>query len=615
MILNNCRIDASNGIRFFDQDILIDDFIYNDYAELELTISYNTPGFGIVLFNNTTSLLSTENEAFLFRIGYREASIEYKTGYLNRTMISIPTTIYPGIHNDNMKVKFRKYRRNIYLDIDNNSAFDTRLFKLPKDISKFCLGIYSNAGNVIKYIQSNSKIPDYWSINMFNTIGGRIKFFNDGFEVSECNEKAEIEQMKITLPAGKYYLHYKLSDNNDIKCYAFISNDATIKDSQKNILDYTDNSITLEKQNNVNIKFVGTYGTVSNIILNQDPDSNYVYTTDDNKDVPSSNIIINKENISKVEWSAMVTSFGTKDEVYLIKDGTYVLRAYSGSSGSFELNKIYKYTYNLETREFEISYNDMPELSITIDKDLIDDKHFSILKNVDAVLYYLTIYEKDGTVTNIITDNVKKISVPYSRKEPIIITDEYNEPLNISSSYRIYTTFDESDNIDYNQDKYVFTNVEREVYDVSQYNNYKTEFDISNNVNAVRVYGIMSETIDYDNIYRVINHVDDIGLCCNNNYKQIDSSELTISRLNNEIVINSDTSNYKYIVIDYLKDQSYCINPNFEKDTYDVEVSSTSKLKYYFAPNSSSVLSDYKIISFDNFENESYYLCIRNNEV
>ncbi len=612
MIQNNCRIDASNGIRFFDQDILIDDFVYNDYAEVELTIAYNTPGFGIVLFNNATSaLLSSDSETFLFRIGYREASIEYKTGYLNRTILSIPTTIYPGIHNDNIKVKFRKYRRNIYLDVDGTSVFDTRLYKLPKDISKFCIGIYSNAGNVIKYIQSNSKIPDYWSINMYNTIGGRIKFFNDGFEVSECNEKAEIEQMKIDLPAGKFYLHYKLSDQNDIKCYVFASNDALIKDADKNILDYSDNSITLEKDTEVNIKFVGTYGTVSEIILNQDKNSGYVYTTDDNKEVPPSNIIINKNNISKVVWSAVITSFGTKEEVYLFKDGEYSLKEYSGDK-SFEFGKTYQYTYDLETNKFDINYNDDIEFTETLSEDEIDKDTFSILKNVDATLFYLTIYEKDGTITNIITDNVKKISVPFSRRDPIIVTDEYDEPLNISSSYRIYTVFkDGTDIIDHDQDRYVFTNIEREVYPVSTYNNYKTQFDISENINAVRIYGITNETIDYDNVYRVINHVDDIGLCCDNNYKQIDGSEVVISRLTNEIVINSDTSEFSYIIIDYLKDQSYCINPNFDKDTYDIEISSSSKLKYYFAPNSSTVMSDYKVLSFDNFGNDSYYLCIR----
>lgn len=612
MIQNNCRIDASNGIRFFDQDILIDDFVYNDYAEVELTIAYNTPGFGIVLFNNATSaLLSSDSETFLFRIGYREASIEYKTGYLNRTILSIPTTIYPGIHNDNIKVKFRKYRRNIYLDVDGTSVFDTRLYKLPKDISKFCIGIYSNAGNVIKYIQSNSKIPDYWSINMYNTIGGRIKFFNDGFEISECNEKAEIEQMKIDLPAGKFYLHYKLSEKNDIKCYAFTSNDTLIKDADKNILDYSDNSITLENDTEVNIKFVGTYGTVSEIILNQDKDSGYVYTTDDNKEVAPSNITINKNNISKVVWSAVITSFGIKEEAYLFKDGKYSLKEYSGNK-TFKFGRTYQYTYDLETNKFDISYNDDIEFTKILNKNDIDKGAFSILKNVDATLFYLTIYEKDGTITNIITDNVKKISVPFSRRDPIIVTDEYDEPLNISSAYRIYTVFkDGTDIIDYDNDKYVFTNIEREIYPVNTYNNYKTQFDISENINAVRVYGITNETIDYDNIYRVINHVDDIGLCCDNNYKQIDSSEVVISRLTNEIVINSDTSEFSYIVIDYLKDQSYCINPNFDKDTYDIEISSSSKLKYYFAPNSSAVMSDYKVLSFDNFGNDSYYLCIR----
>lgn len=616
MIQNNCRIDVNGGIRFFDQDILIDDYIYNDYAEVELIVSYNTPGFGIVLFNNTNNLLSSESEVFVFRIGYREASIEYKAGYLSRTVLTVPTTIIPDANNNNLKVVFKKYKKNIYFSVNDKIIFDTKLFKLPKSISKFCIGFYSNCGNIIKYIQSNSKIPDYWNINMFNTIGGRIKFFNDGFNLSECDEKAEVEQMQINLPAGKYYLQYNISSDSDIKCYVFESNSISIDDDEKDILDHIDNSIILEHDATINIKFVGTSGSVSNIILNTDKNSNYVATNDDDKNVPSSNITINKKSLVKVEWSASISAFGNKEEKYIIKDGLYTLLSFFGTNGSFELNQTYIYVYDLANSKITIRNNDNVILyDVDISQENINTNSFSILRNVDATIYYLTIYEEDGTETNIATDNTKKISVSLNRHEPIIITDEYDEPLNISSAYRIYTTIDkETGLIDNSNDNYVMTNIEREVFEPSQYNVYKTEYDISENINAVRAYGITQDTIDYDNIYRVTNNTNDIGLCCNNNYKQINNADITISKLTNEIIFSCDISEYSYIIIDYLKDNSYCINENFDKYVYEIEVSSSSSsLKYYFTTNANIISSDYKIISLDDFDGDSCYLCIRNN--
>ena len=209
-------------------------------------------------------------------------------------------------------------------------------------------------------------------------------------------------------------------------------------------------------------------------------------------------------------------------------------------------------------------------------------------------------------------DNNKKISVPINRDEPIIITDEYNEPLNISSSYRIYTHYNNDNKIDESQDEYVFTNIERELFEVNAYGVYTVESDISDQINSVRVYGISTPDINTDNIYRVSKQINDIGIFCNNNYKQI--YDITVSTQTNEITINEDTTIYNYLVIDYMKDDSYCINANFAKGTYDIDVSTSKNIKYYFG-NDNSIIQKYKIISIDDIsDKDSCYLCIRNNE-
>lgn len=613
MIQNNARIESFHGIRFFDQDILFDDFIYNNYVEAVLEIEYCTPGFGIVLINNTASMLSAESEAFLFRIGYREASVEYKTGYINKTLAKIPTIIYPSADiNQKMYIRFRKYKKTIYLDINGESIINPKVYKLPKDINKFCIGIYSNAGNIIHNLKINSKIPDYWSINMTNTVGGRIRFYSDGFELSGCSEKAEIEQMKIALPAGTFYLKYNISKDSDIKCYAFDYDSTLIHDTQKNILS-DDNTIVLDHDTIVNIKFVGTKGSVSNIILNQDPDTNYAPTKDDDIEIEPSLVTIFKNGVTKVVWSAMVSALGTKHgDPYLFCDGKYKTSYFGSNLGTFELNKIYEYTYDLESKRFSVTDNGLEICYDILSDSMIDADTFSILYNMDATLYYLNIFRDDGEVINVVTDNNKKISVPINRDEPIIITDEYNEPLNISSSYRIYTHYNNDNKIDESQDEYVFTNIERELFEVNAYGVYTVESDISDQINSVRVYGISTPDINTDNIYRVSKQINDIGIFCNNNYKQI--YDITVSAQTNEITINEDTTIYNYLVIDYMKDDSYCINANFAKGTYDIDVSTSKNIKYYFG-NDNSIIQKYKIISIDDIsDKDSCYLCIRNNE-
>ena len=47
----NSRIELQDGIRFYEQDILYDDYVYSGSCQIELDIDYYNNGFGIVLIN------------------------------------------------------------------------------------------------------------------------------------------------------------------------------------------------------------------------------------------------------------------------------------------------------------------------------------------------------------------------------------------------------------------------------------------------------------------------------------------------------------------------------------------------------------------------------------
>lgn len=603
MIQPNAKIEKFNGIRFYEQDIMFDDFVYEDYAELTLNIDYVMPGFGIVLINSTSSILTDECECFLFRIGYREASIEYKSGSIFQTILTIPTEIIPSINNG-MKVRFEKSGKEVRFEINGEIVFGPRHYKFPKTISKFCLGIYSNAGNMIHTVSSSSKIPDFWNINMYNTIGGRIKFYDSGFTITECKEYAEIEQYDIYLTAGTYYLKYTMSEDSDINCYVFESDDLSIVDAEKNLLD-KDNKFTLEKDCRVNLKFTGKYGSVSNIILNTDPYSKYVSTIDDNTFVPGSKVIVNKTNLDKINWSGTISSIFSDVESFILCDNEFIF-----VPSVIKMNQEYHYEYHIEERTLSIrdSYNELIYLYSIYESD---DEAVTIFNNVDAEITDFSITKTNGDTINYITSDTETRSVSINRNAPLIITDESGEPLDISSSYRIYTTFNEDNSINYDLDRIVFTNIEREVFEPQII--LRTASNINGKLNSVRIFGIREE-IDYDYIYRVIRNENDVGLCCNYNYEVIDGDKYTISSNNSEIHLSGvDTDEYKYFIVDYLKDNSYSINPNFENNTYEIDISTNKTVMYYFDVDH-SLLSDYMIIPFNSFEttNDSYYLCIRN---
>ena len=182
MFQNTSRIENIKGLRFYEQDILYDDYTYSEDIELVIDAQYLSPGFGIILLNNEGLTISEQKEMFLFRVGYHEASIIYKYEFEQNTIKQNNISLVPP--KDNIKFIFTKIGKKITLTTEDAITPLLEYAFTNDNWDKFSLGIYSNAGNVINNINIQAPIPYGWNLNMHNTDGGYVKFNKSSFSPS-----------------------------------------------------------------------------------------------------------------------------------------------------------------------------------------------------------------------------------------------------------------------------------------------------------------------------------------------------------------------------------------------------------------------------------------------
>ena len=107
----NSRIELMNGIKFYEQDVLYDDYVYTGSCQIEMDINYYNNGFGIMLINATQNILSSENTAILFKLGHKSVDVIYKENALQKVLGSYRSA-YAKTCTDNLKIVLRK-RDNI----------------------------------------------------------------------------------------------------------------------------------------------------------------------------------------------------------------------------------------------------------------------------------------------------------------------------------------------------------------------------------------------------------------------------------------------------------------------------------------------------------------------
>ena len=559
MLRNNSRIEVTNaGIRFYEQDILYDDYIYSGACQIEVDINYYNNGFGIVLINATNNVLTAENTALLFRLNHKALEVIYKENGLQK-VLGTYSSAHSKTCTDNLRIVLQKNNDKYTVTIGEQTVCT---FSSEYKFDSYFIGYYSNKDNIINHISIAATIPYGWIVNMQHTNGGYIDFHRDSFELSYCKGFAEIEQIEIPLQKGKYYLKYETIES-DIKSYVMKSNDERTNDDEKNLLN-ADGSFYMHENGMVSVKFKGTKGLVKNITVTTSKYNDYIRTSpefENVKIVDNSFVKLNMNNIKSFEFKGRINHVpgevhNSPEEYCIIKDDstTYGLYDLDLATGVYYTFYYFNGMISIYTQSGMLYRKNLP----------VDGEFITLFHNINGKITDFIITDNEGETTNITIENTIKKYIPAVIKSPVVVLDENGFPFDLSSSYRYY----------YKNGKkyYWFTNTERE-YFKPNYSIFLTDKAIDLD-GSVIVYGIKhNSSWDLDKLLEIEGENLDTLNACADSYDIIFEENLRyINKETGEIRLE-DISNYKYIVVDYLKDNSYCLNFRYNLSSYEVDIS------------------------------------------
>lgn len=571
MLQQNCRIEKYKGYKFYEKDILHDDYVFTHDIQINTNVTYITPGFGIALIDTGSSSIKDKPDTYLFKVGYREASVYYSTaaGVNLIAQVSCPEAV---TIQESMNFKLIKSGKKVQLYINDKLIIEEYI---KKSLDKYNIGYYSNVGNSINDISIAANIPNDWVINMKNTMCGYVRFLEDAFEISSCTNNAEIEQSKILLKPGTYYLKNKLSAINgicDIKCFIYKSDDDRYTNEEKNII--RNDSFTLFEKTEVNFKIIGTNGKIGDISLTTEKDADYIPTSLSAVDFDGSYVDILIQDFEKITWKAIINKTPYAVPGFSLKYGLILddISSVKPENTPIKLGAEYDYEFDCRTFVFTIKKDSKEIFSQRMVN--ITNK-ITLFKNLSTKMSFLTFYSKDGTVTDVISSDENNTYVNANISSPIIVVDEYNLPLDLSSSYRVCKYKD--------HDKYIFTNWEREFFIPTK--TIKMDKSIIDKQSSMFIYGIRKDAkFDLDDIYNVdednLNAID----LMTKEYDYIAEKDILLFDKVNSIIYLTDAqiSKYQMIIVDYLKDDSYCINYNYAKNIYEIGISSLNDTKVLY---------------------------------
>lgn len=612
MLQPNSRVSLTDkGIKFYEQDILFDDYIYTGDFDIALNLQYSFPGFAIGLTNSEGSRLQDKEEIILFKLGQGYVEIIFSNKDSQKTLATFPSSFATA--NMFKDLTYCLQKRNAIFTLILNGEKDGELvsekvctFKSPIEFETYNVIYYSNKDNTIKNINIASSIPYGWVTNMQNTNGGYIWFYRDAFEFKYCNGEAEIEQPDIYLNYGKYYLKYETEGDCDIVPYVFQSEDTRLIDQRKNIL-AVDKSFTLDYSQKISLKFEGTKGKIKNICITTDKNNSYYRTSPDKGDkvdIKGSEIRFMLNKIKSIKWSCNIHHTPGYDhtnplDYSIIKTGDF-------SYGLFDLNLATNVKYNYEYKDNKITITNLNDYIVK--EVTLKSNSLIINKNINSVITDLVVEDLNGNTTNVVVENTIKKSVPGTIYSPIIVVDENDQPLDLSSSYRIYKKND--------KDYYWFTNVEREYFKPA--NLIRLTNNPSSKNGTIIVYGIRANSkLNMDNLLRIPKEGLDTIDACANYYDILFEKDLRyVNKQYREIRI-SDLKDYKLIIVDYLKEDSYAINYRHEFNSYEVDISIEEDKKTKLLYNNISenlegitYINEYKYVNTKTIPSEDCYIAI-----
>ena len=209
--------------------------------------------------------------------------------------------------------------------------------------------------------------------------------------------------------------------------------------------------------------------------------------------------------------------------------------------------------------------------------------YISVFNNVNGYIHDIKIIDNNGNEHYIgIHSEITKY-VPGLIKSPIIVLDkdrddENARPLDLSSSYRVIDKV--------NGPYYYFTNVEREYFKAKR--RIVLESLPLQERGSIKIYLISKDAkFNLDKILHIPDMgkdviMDTIDACVDGQYLVISENEynefgVVVYRETGEIIFNTDLSKYSYIIVDYMKKDSYAINFDYERQSYSIDISTSNK--------------------------------------
>lgn len=594
------RTETEEGCRFYQQDILLFDYTYTGDLDIHCVVDYNTPGFGIVIAEYSDDISQSEN-VYIVKLGARnEYGVIKSELFTQKTLregfIQSGKDINVPSKNLNLSFKFTEnYLINIYSD---NVLLVS--YPMEHDISKYKVGFYSSAGNVIKTALIYSTTPTNWTHNIWNGNGGRINWIDNGFEIEECEYPCDVECQNMHLAAGKYYIDFETT-NHDIEFYAFLtskkvklgyenyrgamrymSEDAPIlvttthKDADGKEYLVTENKmfseiynpefddisnnrwikesrwiediniaqkdsegnyyIELAEDSDIDFRFRSTHGKVTNIAVKLNKDDKYVETGFEEEGERASSYILCDLAIVKKLDIDFTITTVIEDTHFLAENGEIV---YKMEDLALEPGIPYTITINADERIFEINHDKKYQLSK--DEDIL-----KLFYNVDGIITRMIVTNADGIETDVLRQKTFKTLLSKEINSPILCIDNNNMPLDLSACFREVCS--ESSCV--------------EIF--NKYNPIKLSKPLIFNKN-IKVAGANTSSIN--------THASSIDEAAEK-YTVLAKNEYEIDYENNTVKIPFKTKDqYKYIIIEYDHCDTYRYEfTNYERQLADLAI-------------------------------------------
>ena len=712
MFTYNTRTELlPEGTKFIEKDIILFDYSYTGDISFQVDASLQTPGFGFVIQEDDNSDRQTaENIVLITFSNDNSYKVILKNGGEQVTIANqfieaavnlydpAGTTFIFKKHNEVLSVY-----KGVRMDDGHFEEIRLMTYHMQYDMDNYWIGIYSNAGNTVRFASVQTEAPSNWVANVINAGGGRIKWIRDGFTIEEAEYDIEVEAEEVPMKPGKYWFDYE-TDNPDMKAYIFPaerkhtgtkrkrSQIATeMSDEEKNRIQIDndgDKFIEITKDCTVNIKFKGKWGTVRNICLKNDKRASFIETSFNSTVRPGSRLCFDLTKISKIYikgtiWEIPIKDIGEAETYSIFRRGKNNIDVRS----PLTLGEEHVFTFTANDGKITLDGQLWTTFSDTSDT-------LYAFENVTADITDFVITMTDREEFNILLQKTIKVTIPNTIDSPILVTDEADEPLDLSSSHRLlaivnhklelfnalngitlqyvpditklqnikiygvpysmqtlaserkpiihknaetieemaeyyteipftpdpvlllqriikipYSVRSQYQYIIVSYDaieshRYIFTNWAREIYDLEESTRIYLSAPALNLDTDVVVYGIPDAALfNKDLLYYIPD--DDFEKSIDMSAYSYDvlmkQKDYDINKLQKVIVDTDTLKRYKYLVIDYLKRDSYAINEKEEYYQIDIVPSGTKVNIYYDADKETGTITQhYQVLSIDN---------------